>query len=555
MRAHMKPALESLLDLAGVAAGERVLLVWAREPAVEPAILDAIDEAVRARGATVELLESPPFDPRREDAPPPLAEALSRADVALDLADHESLVHTPAGRREVRGRGMRLIAVALHTRDEWQSGFARFPLDRLFARARRTAARVGAGGPARLTAPNGTDFRFEIVPGRVMGMPGGPEPAPLGRGRGGFSLFPPGAVGTSPGSSEGTIVLDGLVGFAGALPEPITLRVANSRVVAIEGGGREAAWLRREMAGHENGDHVAKIVVGLHPAARIDSGLAELDRRKARLSRAEGVVLVGLGDARSVGGEVASTWHWDGVTLPPVDLDVGGRPLVRHGVLQVGIELSAWSDGRADEPHRPRLVARAGELAILVTDARGPMPHLHRNLECDELWVPLEGAPLSMTVEGADAGTLAVGEVALVPRGAVHRVDGTDAHAPMLVVERLGPSAPAPPENERGGVRRLDLAPLFAAPTPHWSRPARPLLSGSSFTVEGYSRAEGMLRPEETLAAPEVWIPLRGALRVEAEGAAPEEVRHGHVAALPAGVPLTVISVRPDTVALRVRLP
>ena len=551
----MKPALEALLDLAGVAAGERVLLVWAREPTVEPDVLDAIDAAVRARGATVERLESPPFDPRREDAPPPLAEALARADVALDLADHESLVHTPTGRREVRGRALRLIAIALHTLEEWHSGFARFPLDRLFGRARRTAARVGAGGPARLYAPNGTDLRFEIVPGRVMGMPGGPEPAPLGRGRGGFSLFPPGAIGTSPGSSEGTIVLDGLLGFAGALPEPITLRVADSRVVAVEGGGREAAWLRREMARHENGDHVAKIVVGLHPAARIEPGLAELDRRKARLSRAEGVVLVGLGDARSVGGEVASTWHWDGVILPPVDLDVGGRPLVRHGVLQVGIELAAWSDGRADEPHRPRLVARAGELAILVVDARGPMPHLHRNLECDELWVPLEGAPLSMIVEGADAGTLAPGEMALVPRGAVHRVDGTERRAPMLVVERLGPSAPPPPESERGSVRRLDLAPLFAAPTPHWSRPARPLLAGSSFAVEGYARAEGMLRPEETLAAPEVWIPLRGALRVEAEGAASEEVQRGHVATLPAGVPLTVISVRPDTVALRVRLP
>jgi mannose-6-phosphate isomerase-like protein (cupin superfamily) len=350
-------------------------------------------------------------------------------------------------------------------------------------------------------------------------------------------------------------VLDGLLGFAGALSEPITLRVAGSRVVTVEGAGREAVWLRREMARHDDGGHIAKIVVGIHPAARIEPGLAELDRRKARLSRAEGVVLIGLGDARSVGGEVASTWHWDGVLLPPLDLDVGGRPLVRHGVLQVGVDVAAWSDDRADEPHHPRLVARAGELAVMVVDARGPMPHLHRNLECDELWVPLEGRPLSMYVEGADVGTLAVGEAALVPRGAVHRVDGTEEHAPMLVVERLGPSAPPPPEDERGGVRRLDLASLFAAPTPHWSRPARPLLVGPSFAVEGYARAEGMLRPGETLAAPEVWIPLRGALRVEAEGEASEEVRRGKVASLPAGVPLTVISVRPDTVALRVRLP
>ena len=138
----------------------------------------------------------------------------------------------------------------------------------------------------------------------------------LRRGAGGFALFPPGALGTSPERAEGTLVLDALVGFRGRLARPIRLEVAEGFVRAVS-GGPEADWLRERIAAHENGGFVAKLLTGIHPAAPVDAGLHELERRKSRLSRAEGVTLVGLGDARSVGGSVASTWHWDGVILPP----------------------------------------------------------------------------------------------------------------------------------------------------------------------------------------------------------------------------------------------
>src|SRR6185369_7355830 len=178
-----------------------------------PEAIAAIADGVRGRGAQVSMLATPRFEPRTEDAPAALAHALAGADVVIDLADHESLVHTPTARTAIQERALRLVAVSLRSLADWTSPFARYPLERLFARAEVAAANLAAGGRGRITTPAGTDLRFDVPAGRVRGMPGGARPAPLRRGRGGFGLFPPGAIGTSPERAEGTIVLDGLVGF------------------------------------------------------------------------------------------------------------------------------------------------------------------------------------------------------------------------------------------------------------------------------------------------------------------------------------------------------
>ncbi|HVG95170.1 MAG TPA: hypothetical protein VND21_12035 [Planctomycetota bacterium] len=552
----MTSALDALLDgYAGVVAGDRVVVVAGGRDPVEPALVAALAEAASRRGATVERLDVPPFDPRTSDAPVELAAALDRADVLLDLAGLESLVHTEAGRRAVRERGLRMVSVSLRTLDEADTPFARFPLDRLFHRARSAAARIAPGGLGRLTAENGTDLRFRVRPGSVLGMPGGAQPAPLARGRGGFGLFPAGAVGTSPEGAEGVLVLDGLVGFRGALPEPIRCEVRDGRVRSAQGGAA-GAWLSERIAAHDEGGFVAKLLVGLNPRAPVAAGLRELDRRKARLSRAEGVVLVGLGDARAIGGEVASTWHWDGVVLPPLDVTIDGRPLVAAGAFCAGLEAVPLDDGATLLPHEPRLIARAGDLAFLRVNPRGRMEHAHRNPESDEVWVPLDDATLWARLE-APHGDLEIrpGQVGYVPRGIAHRAEGPERDAAMLVIERLAPpQALAAAPTTQPAV--LDLPGASGKPTPAWTRSGRPLLSSPSFVVEAHARPEGMLEPFVRLESPEAWVVLRGAIAVEVDRGAPQgPFAAGQVVTLPAACEVRVLSVRPDTRALRVRRP
>ena len=547
--------IDALLDgFAGVVAGDRVLALTAPDVDVDAGVLSALDAGLRARGASPTTLRMPRFDARTEDVPPALADGMAGLDVLLDLADHESLVHTPTARRAVHGGGLRLVSISLRTIDDWTSPFATFPLERLFARARTGARRFASGGHARLTTPQGTDLRFEVAPGRVRGMPGGASPAPMRRGAGGFALFPPGALGTSPERAQGTLVLDALVGFRGRLAKPIRLDVEDGFVRAVS-GGPEADWLRERIAAHENGGFVAKLLTGIHPAAPIDAGLRELERRKSRLSRAEGVTLVGLGDARSVGGSVASSWHWDGVILPPVTWEVAGRVVFEAGTLQGPPEIVRL-DAVADVgPHRPQPVARAGELVALHVDARGELPHSHRNPESDELWIPLGGPPLRVFVEGTgELPPLARGQAALIPRGAAHRVTGEDAPSPLLVIERV-PHTTLPVPEVRAPCETYDLLALAAGPTAHWSRPARSLCASSaSFAVELHVRPEGMLRPDQPVDAPELWLPLRGGLAVEWEGAPPsDEIGPGALLSLPAGGRARVVSLRPDTIALRLR--
>jgi mannose-6-phosphate isomerase-like protein (cupin superfamily) len=544
--------IDALLGgFAGVEAGDRVLLMLPEADRVDARVVGALQAGIAARSAASVLVRVPPFNARIEAVPEPVATELLRADVALDLADHESLVHTEVGRRAVREGKLRLVGVSLWSLEELGSSFASYPLARLFARARIAAAHLDKGGRSRLSSPNGTDLTFDVVPGRVRGMPGGRAPAPLRKGEGGFGLFPPGAIGTSPETAEGTIVLDGLVGFRGVLAQPITLRVAGGFVREIAGGA-EADWLRERFAAHDNGGFVAKILAGIHPAAPIEAGLRELDQRKARLSRGEGVTLFGFGDSRAVGGTVASSWHWDGVVMPPIDWSIEGRSVFAAGILQGPPEVIGVDEGRDLAPHSPRPIARAGELCALRVDCRGPMPHMHRNLESDEVWIPLAGGPFEVTLEGHDAlPPLHVGHAALIPRGVAHRVSGSEHASPMLVIERL-PPAPLPMPADPGRYVTQALDALADTMTSHWSRPARPLWATRSLRVEVYCRPEGMLRSYEALPAAELWIPLRGAITVDADGVLSEEATPGHVLSLPRGALTRVLSVRPDTLALRV---
>jgi 2,5-dihydroxypyridine 5,6-dioxygenase len=545
----MKRAVQSLLDCAGVVAGDAVLVLLPAAGGSE-VLGAAVEAAVRARGAAPRLALSPDFHSRLADVPESLAVLLASADVLLDLAGHESLVHTATARRAVREGTLRLVSVSLDSIEDWSSTFAGFPLEPVFTRAVAAADRLRPGGPARLWTADGTDLRFEVEPGSVIGMPGGAQPAALVRGRGGFSLFPPGAIGTCPRSARGTLVLDGLLGFAGRLAEPIELRVEDGFVTRVS-GGPEAGWLRERIAAHENGGHVAKLLAGLHPAAPVEEGLAELDRRKGRLSRAEGIVLVGLGDALSVGGSVASSWHWDGVLLGPVWWSIDARPLFVAGMLQDAPRAATAAVDERTPPHAPLPLLRAGELTAFVVNVRGPMPHVHRNAESDELWIALDGPALQADLDGRRV-SLDADAALLVPRGVPHRVHGQETSATLLVIERL-PGRTRPLPERAAAPQLLDLTALGERPTPHWTRPPHVVVRTDSFVVEGFARPEGMLRPASRLKVPELWLCLRGALGVTVDGhAGAAAVGPGGLLSLPAGCELCVLSTSADTVALRV---
>jgi mannose-6-phosphate isomerase-like protein (cupin superfamily) len=187
------------------------------------------------------------------------------------------------------------------------------------------------------------------------------------------------------------------------------------------------------------------------------------------------------------------------------------------------------------------------------------MPHVHRNPESDEWWLVREGGPVEARVEGREA-SVPEGHALLVPRGVAHLAHGPTDGATMLVVERLPWSPPRSPSPPAGRAEVpldvLDLRGLSRAYTPPWSFSSRPLLSTDSFVVETYARPEGMLRPEAMTEGPELWLVLRGALGVELGDAPPSTIAPAdHALTLPAGLTCRVVSLHPDTVALRVRAP
>ena len=109
----MKAAIEALLDFAGVASDDRVVLAIDPAARPHPKVLDAIEAAIRARGAEPRVEGVPAFEPRLHDVPASYVAAMERSDVVIDLAGRESLPHAATPRRRMSEHGLRLVACSL----------------------------------------------------------------------------------------------------------------------------------------------------------------------------------------------------------------------------------------------------------------------------------------------------------------------------------------------------------------------------------------------------------------------------------------------------------
>ncbi|MGM0603281.1 MAG: aminopeptidase [Bacillota bacterium] len=179
------------------------------------------------------------------------------------------------------------------------------------------------GSEVRVLSDNGTDVTFSIE---------GREAFPLDgffHKNYGFATLPPGESPTSPveGTAEGTIVFDTAMDNIGHLTDDIVMEVHKGHVTKIS-GGKEAEELRRIVENSdENATNIAEFAIGTNPNAKIVGNLAE-DKKKS------GTVHFAIGDNCSLGGNVESNIHLDGLMLKPTVI-IDGREVVKNGVLTI----------------------------------------------------------------------------------------------------------------------------------------------------------------------------------------------------------------------------
>jgi len=176
----------------------------------------------------------------------------------------------------------------------------------------------------QVTAPNGTDLRFRLETRKAHVNDGIIDDEDIAAGNTSVNL-PAGDVSIAPEeiSARGTIVGDVPIPLQGKLVEGLAFTFADGRVTQID-GKRNAKLVQDGFAGGTGDkDRLASLTVGLNPKLRPGFLTSSLAR---------GVVTVGIGDNRGLGGTNKASWGFY-ASVANATLTVGGKTIVDGGKL------------------------------------------------------------------------------------------------------------------------------------------------------------------------------------------------------------------------------
>jgi len=178
----------------------------------------------------------------------------------------------------------------------------------------------------RVTADNGTDLRFRLETRKAHVNDGIIDDEDIAAGNTSVNL-PAGDVSIAPEeiSARGTIVGDVPIPLQGKLVEGLAFTFEDGRVAQID-GKRNAKLIQDGFAGGTGDkDRLASLTVGLNPKLRPGFLTSSLAR---------GVVTVGIGDNRGLGGTNKASWGFY-ASVANATLTVGGKTIVDGGKLAV----------------------------------------------------------------------------------------------------------------------------------------------------------------------------------------------------------------------------
>lgn len=197
----------------------------------------------------------------------PVMAALSGPGLVVDLTV-EGLLHAPE-LAQILGSGARVMMIS----NEHPDILERLTLDvDLTSTIKQGVRRLAKTKTLRVTSSAGTDLTAHLVGAKLGAVWGGADkPGLVQHWPGGLCLaFPP------AGSVNGTLVMnvgDVNLTFKRYLESPVTLRIENDYVVAIEGQGLDAELMRSYMAawGDREAYAVSHLGWGMNPHARWDA--------------------------------------------------------------------------------------------------------------------------------------------------------------------------------------------------------------------------------------------------------------------------------------------
>jgi 2,5-dihydroxypyridine 5,6-dioxygenase len=242
----------------------------------------------------------------------------------------EGLLHAPELPDILKG-GARMLMVS----NEHPEALERtVPTPELQAKVKLAAKRAKAASEMRVTSAAGTDLTINLTDAPVSGVWGfTARPGTVSHWPGGLVVIFPKAH-----SVNGTLVLDAgdaNLTFKRYLERPVTLRIEDDFVEAIEGEGTDAELMRRYYAawGDREAYAVSHVGWGMNPNARYES-LAMYDQRDfngTELRAFAGNFLYSTGANEFAGRHTQG--HFD-LPLRGCTITLDGKVIVQDGALQ-----------------------------------------------------------------------------------------------------------------------------------------------------------------------------------------------------------------------------
>jgi hypothetical protein len=339
---ELMPGARNLMDYAGVAPGEQVLILV--EHPTDPVVVQALAAAAAYRDADVQILSVAPFSPGGWDRENPggrsiAAAAHGRADVVITCTWWAEVHCQPLFFSQVAQKGARFASLHMTGTAACLNTGARLPPEVYYAIMRRAAEIMGNGEHIRVQTKLGTDITFK-------GVTLTPDDGPLIPG--GWRPFPYGGVNFYPETCDGTFVVEESTA-TGVPEERLTVTVTDNLVTGID-GGIAAEQLRRY---GPLGYYMRHALLGVNPKVRL-AGASQFEREKhagAFYLGIDGLTAEGVADPSQPGYA-----HCD------CQFD---RPTVTVG------ETVISQDGRLlilDEPEIREVAAEFGPPEILLDD-------------------------------------------------------------------------------------------------------------------------------------------------------------------------------------------
>jgi leucyl aminopeptidase (aminopeptidase T) len=309
--ADLGPAVSTIVNRClAVRAGEDVLVVADRNTR---SIGEALRDGAAAAGGEAVLMIMEPREVDGNEPPRPVASALRACDLFL-APTSRSLSHTVA-RKAASDAGVRGATMPGVT-EEMLARVMSVDFDAMGARSHAAAAALGDARSARLTCPRGSDMTFDLTDRHAVAEDGVlTQP-------GAFGNLPCGEAYISPRGGEGTIVVAATVASVGMAEDPVTLTVADGRLLEAMGGlGPRFIKLLNDAG--ELGTNLAELGIGTNERAMLTGKVLEDEKIL-------GTVHVAFGASAAIGGTVSVPIHLDVVVLDPT-LEVDGRLVLDAG--------------------------------------------------------------------------------------------------------------------------------------------------------------------------------------------------------------------------------